>query len=78
MGGFLTPPPNSVWTSYVYGPYLHVEDPTTRLHHRCRNLLFPLSSIDASKMVNFNGKYKWVKNEDFDEYLEKMGEILNK
>ena len=32
----------------------------------------------TSKMVNFNGKYKWVKNEDFDEYLEKMGEILNK
>merc|ERR1712210_36866 len=26
----------------------------TRLHHRCRNLLFPLSSIDASKMVNLN------------------------
>ena len=28
-------------------------------------------------MVNFNGKYKWVKNEDFDEYLEKMGEDWN-
>jgi len=23
-------------------------------------------------MVNFNGKYKWVKNEDYDDFVEKM------
>ena len=29
-------------------------------------------------MVNFNGKYKWVKNEDYDDFVEKMGKNLKK
>ena len=79
IGVFLTPPPPSVWTSYVYSPLVTVNKKNpTRLHitdwpqsnlksrkfrHRIRFLESAKTKL-ASQSVQFEGGKKWTNIKD--------------